>query len=96
MDERYPGLTGAGLASLLAALPRLRLLIADPHLLKDAILFLHNVNVTSRTFPPAASVPPPDHQGLELSTKFCDIWRIADCLFEVPSSAFTLNIYLNI
>ena len=62
MDERYPGLTGAGLASLLAALPRLRLLIADPHLLKDAILFLHNVNVTSRTFPL-------QHLYLRLTTK---------------------------
>ena len=64
MDERYPGLTGAGLASLLAALPRLRLLIADPHLLKDAILFLHNVNVTSRTFPL-------QHLYLRLTTKDC-------------------------
>ena len=62
MEERYPGLTGAGLASLLAALPRLRLLIADPHLLKDAILFLHNVNVTSRTFPL-------QHLYLRLTTK---------------------------
>lgn len=49
-EDRYPALTGPGVANFLMALPNLSLLVIDPHLLKEAIKFLHSVNVHSKTF----------------------------------------------
>ena len=50
-DERYPGVTGAGVANLIISLHNLNLLLIDPHLLKEAINFLYNVNFSSKSFP---------------------------------------------
>ena len=36
-EDRYFGITGKGIANLIISLPRLRLLICEPYLLREAI-----------------------------------------------------------
>ena len=47
--KRYTNLTGTGVAQLLAALGNLSTLLCDPHLMKEAISFLHSLSI-SQTF----------------------------------------------
>ena len=48
-EERYRKLSGRGVAQMMAALRGLSLLVCDPHLMKEAIAFLHGLSI-SRTF----------------------------------------------
>ena len=49
-EDRYFGITGKGVANLLISLPRLTLLMCEPYLLREAIKFVHSINVNSLTY----------------------------------------------
>ena len=49
-EDRYFGITGKGVANLLIALPKLSLLMCEPYLLREAIKFVHTINVNALTY----------------------------------------------
>lgn len=49
-EDRYFGITGKGIANLMISLPNLHLLICEPYLLREALRFVHMINVNSHTY----------------------------------------------